>query len=583
MLLSKRRLRWATVALLLASGLLLTQPTRVWLQHIWIAGALGPQVSVGEVVYHKQNSIVEVRDLRWWGTRATDARAVSSATPPNNNFTVNAVRCWLGIDRPSLVDGRIHIPKAIVQDTVVTLTSSFPEPYAHLDKWRHGVASHLEPLDWNNVEQRVTCLSATEGIETAWSQRAQCVVERSRDILAEVGRIEAEAAAMDNPLRFEDSIRARLTRYRELSAEQRSLLGQLTDMESHSAGEVERLEKLLAQDVRALEQICTQPKATGATDSQALTLDSQLALTIAEASWDQLAPYGEIVAGTSQAAASLRTADYDITVRPGSPGKDHIYCADLKASGEFRFAQSSSPFQTSGSWRLAQQSPGNVFRELNFLTSFDCLSNTLEVAAVHDSRQSPAIQLRIRMLSQNVAKRANSDAPAGAATLNALAPVTANLTSDSGRLTGTLRVASEALPLLSQKLPQNLLVGLRESLSDNAGEALHEPLQFELNGTWQQPEMKLSSAVPAWLQRAVEQMLEQQSQQLIAAAHQKLDTEFNQCIETMRERVALTAREALAIVARDESVLLTSQQRLQQRFDEMSGTEFARRAGDMQR
>ncbi len=582
MLLSKRRLRWATVALLMASGLLLNQPTRAWLQHMWIAGALGPQVTVGEVIYHKQNSIVEVRNLRWQGNRAADAQADSSAKPPIN-FSVNAVRCWLGIDRTSLVDGRIHIPKFVVQDAVVTLTSSFPQPNANLDEWRHGMASHLEQLDWNHVERRVSSLSATEAIEMAWSQRAQGVVERSRDILAESGRIEREAAAMDNPLRFEESIRARLTRYRELSVEQRSLLGQLADMQNDLAGEFERLQELLAQDVRALEQVCAQLKATDGSGRQALALDSQLALTIAEASWAQVAPYGEIVAGTSQAAAGLRAADYDITVRPGALGKEHIHCADLKASGEFRFGQFSTPFQTSGSWRLAQRSPGDVFRELNFLTTFDCPNNTLEVAAAHDSRKSTAIQLRIRMLSQDLAKRADLDAPASATTLHALAPVTANLTSDSGSLTGTLRIASEALPHLSHRLPHDLLVSLQESLSDNADESPHEPLQFELSGTWQWPEMKLSGPAPAWLQRAVEQMLEQQSQQLIAASHQKLETEFTRCIEKMREQVALTARDALAIVARDESTLLTSQQRLQQRFDEMSGTEFARRAGEVQR
>lgn len=588
MLLSKRRLRWAAVALLIACGLLLTQPTRVWLQRTWIAAALGPQVTVGEVVYHAQNSIVEVRDLTWQGNNAVNSHAASSGTSLLSNFTVKASRCWLGIDRQSLADGRIDLPKVILQDAVVTLDNNFLVSNVGLQDWRHGVVRHLAQFDWETLNQQVSCLTAADDLATAWSHRTQDLIDRSRSILTEAGRIEVEAAAMDNPLRFEDSIRARLTRFKELSVEQQLLFGELTDIKSELTSETERLKELHRQDVRALERLCFQLQDRTSTDSQAFTLDRQLALAIAQASWNQIAPYGEVVASTSHAAATMHAADYDVTVRPAARSKDHIHCFDLKASGEFRNAQFTSPFQASGQWRVAQQRPGAVFRELNCLTSFDCRTSRIEVTADHDSRRSTGIQLRIRMLGQAVAEGTNVAATAGVPVVNLPAPVTATLSCNSGALSGTLRVSAEAFVHLSQRLPRDLLDSLQASSVESAEElpelALSEQaLQFELSGTWDQPNLELSGSAPDWLTQAVERMLSDKSEEVIAQSYRKLATEFDLRSEQMRERVISSASQAQAMVARDENALLSSQQRLQQRFDEMNGTEFARRPGELQR
>lgn len=585
MLLSKRRLRWAAVALLFACGLLLTQPTRLWLQRIWIAATLGPQVTVGQIIYHGQSSIIEVHDLAWHAALEAEpeSRGRPTASSPINQFSVNARRGWLGIDQKRLADGLIHLPKVILQDTVVTLTSSLPEHNTGLDEWQHGVVRHLEQFDWKNLELGVSCLTAVEELETACSLHAKHLIERSGSNLTEAGRIEEEAAAMDNPLRFEESIRARLTRLKELSVEQRLLLAQLSTMQGELADDTERLEELHEQELQAIERVCVGLQNATTSERQDFALDQHLALAIAQAGWEQVAAYGEVVANTSQAAAAFRAANYDLTVRPGARGKDHIHCSDLKASGEFRCAQVSSTFQTNGSWRLAQQSPGDVFRELSSLTSFDCQTNQVEVSASHDSRKSPGIQLRLRMISQGAAAGSRTALAAGRPHTNSLAPVTASLNSDSGTLSGTLSVAANALPHLSQKLPQDLLDSMQQSILDGPDEGPHEPLQFELSGTWKQPKMKHSGATPDWLQRAVEMMLNQQSQLVIAQSQRKLGTEFNRRIEKARERVTLATRDAHAVIARGESELLTRQQRLQQRFDEMHGTEFARRVDEVQR
>lgn len=582
MLLSKRRLRWAAVALLLACGLLLTQPTRVWLQRMWIAAALGPQVTVGEVVYHAQNSIFEVRDFAWQGDNA-NSRAASRGTSPHSNVTVNASRCWLGIDRQGLAAGRIDLPKVIFQDAMVTLDNNFPTPSLGLEQWRHGMARHLAQFDWEALTQKVSCLSATDDLATAWSHRVQDLVDRSRSTLTEAGRIEVEAAAMDNPLRFEDSIRARLTRFKELAVEQQSLLGALTDIDSELASETERLEELHRQDVRALERVCFQLQDRASRDNQAVTLGGQLALAIAQASWNQVAPYGEVVASTSHAAATMRADNYDVTVRPAACSQDHIRCFDLKASGEFRNALFSSPFQTSGQWRVAQQSPGDVFRELSCLTSFDCRTSRIEVAADHDSRTSAAVQLRIRMLSPDVVREKDSSAAVGGSVVNSLASVTALLACDCSDLNGTLHVSAQAFRHLSQNLPRDLLDSLQATSVESAEELPLAALQFELRGTWDQPNLALSGSPPDWLNQAVERMLSDKSDAVIAQSFRQLATEFDLRSERMHEAVVLLASQARAVVARDESSLLSSQQRLQQRFDEMNGTEFARRDGEVQR
>ncbi len=583
MLLSKCRLRWATVALLIICGVLLFQPTRVWLQRVWITAALGPQVSVGEIVYHGKSSIVEVRGLSWHGIGAVDAGARASTAASIRKFAVTAPRCWLGLDRPRLADGRIYLPKVILQDAVISLASSFPETNSKLEDWRQAVARHQEQFDWRKLEPRANCLDAADHSLAAWLLRTEDLVNRSRSILAVAARIDEETQGMDNPLRFADSIRAQLERYSELVAAQRSLSRQLGEIDDDLARETRRLEELHGQDKREWDEQCSQLQDVATQQNSELPLDQRLALVLAQAGWDQVAPFGEIVAHTSQAAASIRQSNYDVTVRAASAASDQIQCSDLKASGEFRFAQVKSPFQTSGAWRLAQQRPGEVFRELNSRTLFDCQTHQLEVSGSHDSRKSTGIQLRIRMLNRDVARRARPTSAAEAMSINSLSPVTAHLTSEAGRLTGTLCIAAEALPLLSHTPPRDDLAGLQEILNDSADKHEREALQFDVRGTWQAPEFKLSSPPAAWLQRAVEAIISQRSQEVIALSQTKLDAEFKLRMEQMQERISLAARAAQAVVSGDESRLLTSQQSLQQRLDEINGTEFARRPGEVQR
>ncbi len=580
---SRCRMRWATVALLIACGGLLIQPARIRLQRVWIAAVLGPQFTVGEIVYHGQSSIVEVRDLSWQGTATANPRTKNSAGVSASKFVVSAPRCWLGVDRERLADGRIYLPKVILQDAIITAANTFPGTNDKLEDWRHAVARHQQQFEWRSLEQRANCLTAADHSLAAWLLRTEDLVNRSRSILAIAARIEEETETMDNPLRSEGSLRARLARYTELIAAQGTLRKQSEDIDSDLARETERLAEVHGQDTREWRRTCAQIQARAGHENSDLGLDQRLALVLAQAGWDQLAAFGEIVANTSHAAANYRAADYDVTVRAGTLANDHMHCSELKASGEFRCAQFSSPFHTNGSWRVAQQRPGEVFRELKFVTLFDRRNYQLEVTGSHDSRVSSGIDMRIRMLNRRVAARAKADAAGDGITINALTPVTASLTSAAGQLSGTLCIAAEALPILANEPARDYLADLQIFLDNTPAEQQRQPLQFEVSGTWQIPEFKLSQPAAPWLQDAAEGIISQQSQEVVAQAQSKLDAEFTLRIDQMRQRISVAVHAAQAAMSQDESRLLTSQQGLQQRLDEINGAEFARRAGPVQR
>ena len=102
MLISKRRLQWTAIGLLIVCVLLMLRPTRSWIERVWIAHALSPQLTVGELIVHSKKSVIEVKDLQWHVdgsnfARNTDGGASGHIVGASGRpFGVNARCCWLG-------------------------------------------------------------------------------------------------------------------------------------------------------------------------------------------------------------------------------------------------------------------------------------------------------------------------------------------------------------------------------------------------------------------------------------------------------------------------------------------------------
>lgn len=574
MLISKRRLRWTAIGLLIVCVLLMLRPTRSWIERAWIARALSPQVTVGQLVVHSRKSIIEARDLKWRIDGSSTSKSNGTGAS-GRTFGVSARRCWLVVDRASLPSGKLHLPKVILQDANLYLAKGLPSASDSLENWRQQLARQIAEFSWEILQCELSCLPATEELRTAWCQSIEGWVARSRQILVEAAQLEHQVEAMDNPLRFEESIKAKLARFQQLADEQRCLVSQLEQLEGSLASESARLNQLHKQDRQSFAALSTEAKLKPAIDSNHAAFEREFAVVLGEAVWNQLAPYGEIVDNVSHAAASFRTADYDVTLRPVEYGAEHLQRSELKAAGEFQAGLVKSRYQTNGTWRIAQNAPAQTFREFNFYTIFQGDSNQLHVSSQYDSRQSTSTQLQIVFTGgpQPAAKPADRSLSAQADEFTQ--PTQATLASAAGKLTGSLSVAPSSLKLLSLKLPVELL----ESIATDANQSL----QFKLSGDWDQPQLELNGVTPVWLEQAVKRLATQQAQAAIAKSQLRLDTEFSKQLLQLRQLVDVAVREARQAAAADERKLLASQSRTQEQVDVSSGAEFARRPGEVNR
>ncbi|MCA9159860.1 MAG: hypothetical protein KDA72_16105 [Planctomycetales bacterium] len=574
MQISKRRLRWAAIGLLIACVLLMLRPTRTWIEQAWIARALSPQLTVGELVIHSQKSIIEARELKWHVCGSSTPESSCTAVR-RRAFGVSARRCWLAVDRDSLPSGRLHLPKVILQDANFFLETGLPSASNSLENWQHRLARQTAGFSWDALQKKPSCLLATEQLRSAWCQRIEGWLERSPQIQIEAAQLEHQIEAMDNPLRFEQSIKAKLMRYQQLADEQRSLVCHLDQLEESLVTESVRLNQLHEQDLRSLVELTTEVKLGHRLDSNHAGLEREFAVALGDAVWNQLAPYGEIVDNISHGAVSIRTADYDVTVRPVEYGAEHLQRSELKAAGVFRVGIVKARYQTSGTWRIAQNSPAQTFREFNFFTAFQVDSGQLNVSCQYDSRQSTINQLQIVMTEgqQPTAKMADSSPSDHAVEL--AQPTQATLASDAGKLTGSLIVSPRSLTLLPWRMPVELL----ESIGNHSD----QPLRFDVSGGWEQPHFKFHGAAPVWLEQAVEKLAIQQSQAAIAQSQLRLDTEFGNQLLQLRQLVDVVLRDARRATAADEKELLARQSRMHKRLDSTSGAEFARRPGEVNR
>lgn len=574
MLISKRRLQWMAIGLLIVCVLLMLRPTRSWIERAWVARALSPQLTVGELVIHSQKSIIEARNFTWRiGASSTPEAACTAVS--GRGFRVSGRRGWLAVDRDSLPRGRLHLPKVILQEADVFLETDLPSANNSLENWQHRLARQTVGFHWQALQEKLSCLPATEQLRSTWCECIEGWRERSSQILVEAAQLEHQIEAMDNPLRFEQSIKAKLMRFQQLADEQRSLVCQLDQLEESLVTESVRLNQLHEQDLQSLVELTTEVELGHRLDSNHAGLEREFAVALGDAVWNQLAPYGEIVDNISHGAVSIRTADYDVTVRPVEYGAEHLQRSELKAAGVFRVGLVKARYQTSGTWRIAQDTPAQKFREFNFLTVFQVDSSQLNVSCQYDARQSTGTQLQMVLSDGRQPTAKLVDASPSDQAVEFTQSTQATLASDAGKLTGSLIVSPSSLMLLPWKMPLELI----ESIEANSD----QPLRFDVSGNWEQPHFKLDGAVPVWLEQAVDKLAIQQSQAAIAQSQLRLDTEFGHQLLQLRRLVDVELREARQATAADERKLLARQSRMHERLDFTSGAEFARRPGEMNR
>jgi len=124
MLISKRRLQWGTILGLIMLAMLLIRPARSWVDQAFARNIIDGHLTVDAIKFHRSASVVQVDRVRW--SRENDGRS----------FGFAADSAWLAIDVESLIDRKIRIPRARVENAELFLRDDSARANPSTSNWR---------------------------------------------------------------------------------------------------------------------------------------------------------------------------------------------------------------------------------------------------------------------------------------------------------------------------------------------------------------------------------------------------------------------------------------------------------------
>ncbi len=544
MLISKRRLQWSAIALLVLCAAMLFRPTRQLIDQLAVSNLVDPRITVGELIGHTSHSVLEVRNLEWSDSDQAGAMAIRARIG------------WFVLGKNALAHGQLGLQKFVAHDVCVHLNSGSKPLPVHIDPWKLHVAKRVADLDWDNIRKNLPSILAIRELNESWSSRIERWVVRSKQIVLQAELIDRETSVMDNPLRFEESIREKIARLEVLREEQSLLTEQFANIHNTLATESTRINGQQAADLANIAQLIGGDQSEIKLDEQRKALCIELQQEIAQALWNRFQAFAEAGQQLRAIQLSRQSPDYDRNIRAPHAGTSRVPSnVDFKLSGMFASGDQESPFTASGRWSTGQGLKHASKSSLAILAKFETNQASVEVKTRFDLQSTAPthIQLTARHLG-------SSDQA-----------FDAHLTADDSHLNGTLSITSAALEWIeSESLAQ--LLG-----SEKQTEHLCTPLQFQLAGTWEQPQTLASVEAPNWLAKCVHDQQHRQIESQLQQARHVLQDDFQQELSKLQELIHLAAQQGRSELGSHSQQLLATQTRLQQHLDKMTGTEFARR------
>ncbi|MEM8736517.1 MAG: hypothetical protein AAGG44_19965, partial [Planctomycetota bacterium] len=206
MLISKRRIKWGILVALFAGVTFFVRPIRTWMDQALVK-QVDPDLRVSQVMFHREASVLEVRDIDW-AKEAADRK-----------FGLRADRAWFAVDPEPAVDRQIRLPKGEIENALLFFNDYAPVQPAMVDVWSQEVATHAGYIDWEAVRTQFATLLSPSQTHANIRQQVDEWVRESNEIKSQVERIGGEETWDSNPLRLGDVLRERIDRLQELSVE----------------------------------------------------------------------------------------------------------------------------------------------------------------------------------------------------------------------------------------------------------------------------------------------------------------------------------------------------------------------------
>ncbi|MEZ6135461.1 MAG: hypothetical protein R3C53_11185 [Pirellulaceae bacterium] len=536
MLISFRRFQWGLIALLALTAACLVRPVRSWLDQI-TARQLHPNLTVGEAYLHGKHSVVEIRKFNWTSEDAGIEVALSADT------------AWFAVDAEPLLDRRVVLPRALIQDATLTMDAERPQVTVSVSVWQQQLAQRVATLDWNQIKDHFSSLLAAEDLTQSWSERISRWVARSQEIADEAETLRKEVQDLDNPLRFEEVVRQKIARLQQLSNEQAVLCDQFGGIEKLLQSETEQLHEKLNAEQRAIED-----RFEAECENPALTNEIALDLLLSEARsvWQGLRCYAEVGDRLVRSAAPPRTIQNEFNVRANH--RPLVDLQDIDVEGLFMYDNRHVPFQLTTHYHESLNS--FYASQQGGLWQLAFQPDLAKVAVTVCNRIS---QPNVNDLQLSVATSQTSASFSGEQSVEEY-PVQVVLATDGNTLCGQLDL-----------LPSDLLRAF-EVASQNS-------LQLSVGGTWNQPEFGTEQPLPPWLMALARRKIEAALTEARMVAASELKTQFAERLAKLDRVATSTVQAGLQSATAHREQTLGTLAQFQRQLEETAGVEFARRPG----
>lgn len=583
MLISKRRIKWGLLLVLVAGVMIFVRPPRTWLDRALVR-QIDPTLTVNQVTVYRKDAVVEVDQPQW--KKKSDGRS----------FGLKADRLWLAVDAKPLKKRKIVVAKGQIENALLYFNDYAPSTAETSDVWTLEMDKHAHAIDWEEVKQHFANQLSPEDINGPIRQRIDGWLQQSRDIQAQVQRITSDYSYDDNPLRYEEELRRKIERIDQLNKEHQSIVG---NFDGIVATVQQKCAELKAELRTQAQEVAREVINASELQASKQVIAETLMLQIARQSWNQLTDCGQIAqlmaANFYQSKRGEFNVDLPVSVEGQTPDTTFVSVSNLMASGVFSRGETRSPFRLAANVRLKQETQDLVsgvwkynFFEGDKLIGViaeqpDAPSTGNEITTEGtQQKMAPEVLVQLKVLPANETVASPSDLAEAAAT-DSDEPVTVEEMDDSwieredymakltastrnGRLHGILELTTRAL----DGQPEDAARIIRNAV-ERSGKT-HLSFEVRVSGHWQDPQFVVQEKLPAWLSRSIESEVNQELLTLNDEADAEIKADFDRRALEIQDSVRVAVQNGLAIAESHRQQLITARAMLQRRLQEFDGS-----------
>lgn len=552
MLISRRRIYWASVLTLLCVICVLVRPMRSWIDRAIVTATTRGAATVDQLHLHVGDSVIEAKGLSIH--RHEDQR----------KFGMVAAKTWIAIDGVGMIDRRLNAPTVMIEDAVVYLKDddTVGEIDPPSDAWQTQLARKLSGITWDKLKEHFTTLLAADDLVPTLDGRIETWLRTSDEILRRLRDIESETVDRDNPLRYEDDVQERLVQIEKLRLEQEKLVRHFESARSTLEAEVKLLEQ---QAYNKADDFEKQAFAAAAIEADMQGMASEILTASGQVAWKRFADYCEVASRMAEVKLQQPTPPWNKSIRrQQAPLVD---LPSIKVAGHFERGLEQVPFSVLGSY---SSTDGVSLDRTSWDYTFFEQTRTVQLDLMMASPQAQSISV--------LATQEHDVSPDSAGGRNSTGQTVldGDIAVNEGKLSGQVKIYAQALATRPSAGGRNLArIGNRQTqilatAMRRRGDDVY--IIYDVSGSWRAPSLQPTQPAEDWLIDQIRESISPNLQQAVADATSRLNSEVRGRLERLKHTAQLAASGSTSITEPHRNPLFATRNRLQASLDEINST-----------